>query len=108
MGDVPINESYLMSIRMTKGKKVSSGIWGVEHKVLVSVKGTNHVAYFMFPVTVSPDTFCKSLGTNGLTHLKTTSKVFVFYLINEAIHFQPCKRFTACHEYQIIFNIRQI
>lgn len=44
LGDVPINESYLMSIRMTKSKKVSSGIWGVEHKVLVSVKGTNHVA----------------------------------------------------------------
>lgn len=47
-------------------------------KVLVSVKGTNHIAYFKFPVIVPPDTFCKSLGTNGLMGLKIISKVFVF------------------------------
>lgn len=67
--------AIIMSIRMTKGKKVSSSSWGIKHKVLVSVKGTNHIAYFMFPVVVLLDTFCKSLGTNGLTDLKITSKV---------------------------------
>lgn len=63
-----------MSIRMTKSKKVSSSIWGIKHKVLVGVKGTNHIAYFMFPVVLL-DTFCKSLGTNGLMDLKIVSKV---------------------------------
>lgn len=66
--------AIIMSIRMTKSKKVSSSIWGIKHKVLVSVKGTNHIAYFMFPVVLL-DTFCKSLGTNGLMDLKIVSKV---------------------------------
>lgn len=31
--------AIIMSIKMTKGKKVSSSIWGVKHKVLVKCYG---------------------------------------------------------------------
>lgn len=48
--------------------QVVSGESNVE--VLVSVKGTHHIAYFMFLVTVSLETFCKSLDTNGLMAVK--------------------------------------
>lgn len=54
----------------------------------------------MFPVTASLDTFCKSLGINGLMDLKNHLQVFIFYLINKATNFQMCKRFTACQECQ--------
>lgn len=58
--------AIIMSIRMTKGKKVSVVSWELSIKVVVSVKGTNHSAYFMFPTIVPLATVCKSLDSNGL------------------------------------------
>lgn len=90
-----------MSIRTAKDKKVSSSIWGVNMKF--QLVGTNHTAYFMFPVMASLDTFCKSLGINGLMDLENHLQVFIFYLVNKATNFQLWKRFTACRERQANF-----